>query len=75
MLLEILTWVDDYNHNMNSVDLANQHRQSYDTQKIAYQTWFPLLHWILDQAAINAYKIATILKTWPKDEHSVHLEF
>jgi hypothetical protein len=32
MLLEILTWVDDYNYNMNSVDLANQFRQSYDTQ-------------------------------------------
>jgi hypothetical protein len=31
MLLDILTWVNDYNHNMNSVDLANQHRQSYDT--------------------------------------------
>src|SRR5277367_5950594 len=31
MLLEILTWVDDYNHNMNSVDLANQYRQPYDT--------------------------------------------
>jgi hypothetical protein len=58
MLLEILTWVDDYNHNMNSVDLANQFQQSYDTQQIAYCTWIPLFHWILDQAAINAYKLA-----------------
>ena len=47
-LLDILTWVDDYNHNMNSLDLANQHRQPYDTQQIAYRTWVPLLHWILD---------------------------
>jgi hypothetical protein len=31
MILDILTWVDDYNHNTNSVDLANQHRQLYDT--------------------------------------------
>jgi hypothetical protein len=31
MILNILTWVDDYNHNMNSVDLANQHQQPYDT--------------------------------------------
>lgn len=75
MLLDILTWVDDYNHHMNSVDLANQHRQPYDTQQIAYRTWIPLLHWVLDQAAINAFKIATILKTWSKDNHSVHLEF
>jgi hypothetical protein len=32
MILDILSWVDDYNHNMNAVDLANQHRQPYDTQ-------------------------------------------
>ena len=24
--LDIPTWVDDYNHNINSVNLANQHR-------------------------------------------------
>jgi len=28
---------------MNSVDLANQFRQAYDTQQIAYRTWLPLL--------------------------------
>ena len=44
MLLDILTQVDDYNYHMNSVDLANQHRQPYDTQRIAYRTWIPLLH-------------------------------
>jgi Transposase IS4 len=48
MLLEILTWVDDYNYNMNSVDLANQLRQPYDTQKIVYRTWIPLFYWILN---------------------------
>jgi len=63
MPLEIPTWVDDYNHNMNSVDLANQHRQPYDTQQIAYRTWILLLHWILDQAAINAYKLTIVGKT------------
>jgi len=60
---------------MNSVDLANQYRQPYDTQRIAYRTWIPLLHWILDQAAINAYKLATIGKTWPGNNISAHLEF
>jgi hypothetical protein len=74
MDLNIPTWVDDYNHNMNSVDLANQFRQPYDTQKIAYRTWIPLLHWVLDQAAINAYKLATVGKSWRKDD-SAHLEF
>ena len=61
---------------MNSVDLANQFWQAYDTQYIAYCTWIPLLHWILDQATINAYKLANIAGTWPNsDHHSVHLEF
>jgi hypothetical protein len=64
MILDIPTWINDYNHNMNAVDLANQHQQPYDTQRIAYRTWIPLLHWILDQAAINAYKLAVVEKTW-----------
>lgn len=72
MDLKILTFIDDYNHNMNSVDLANQHRQPYDTQQITYQTQVLLLHWILDQAAMDAYKLTIIGKTWPKDHH---LEF
>src|SRR5438270_537665 len=37
-LLEIPSFIDDYNHYMNSVNLANQYRQAYDTQKIAYWT-------------------------------------
>ena len=75
MLLDILTQVDNYNYNMNSIDLANQFRQAYDTQRIAYRIWIPLLYWILDQAAINAYKIAIISKTWSKKDDSAHLEF
>jgi hypothetical protein len=31
LALDIPTFIDDYNHYMNSVDLANQHRQPYDT--------------------------------------------
>jgi len=69
--LEIPSFIDDYNHHMNSVDLANQFREVYDTQQIAYRTWFPLFHWVLDQAAINAYKIGLVGKTWTKS----HLEF
>jgi hypothetical protein len=67
-------FIDDYNHHMNSVDLANQHRQPYNTQQIAYRTWILLLHWLLDQAAINAYKLAAIGKTWPNKDLD-HLEF
>jgi hypothetical protein len=73
-ILTILKFIDDYNHHMNSVDLANQLRQPYSTQKLAYRTWIPLFHWILDQAAINAYKIATIAEAWPKAS-SAHFKF
>jgi hypothetical protein len=42
--LEIPCFINDYNHLMNSIDLANQFRQAYNTQQIAYQMWIPLLH-------------------------------
>ena len=57
MKLDISVWVDDYNHNMNSVDLVNQFHEAYNTQQIMYQNWLPLLHWILNQVAINTYKL------------------
>src|SRR4051812_4393528 len=41
MELEIPCFINDYNHHMNSVDLANQFREAYDTQQIAYRTWIP----------------------------------
>ena len=71
MELEIPCFINDYNHHMNSVDLANQFRQVYDTQQIAYRTWNPLFYWVLDQAAINTYKLGVVGKTWTKG----HLEF
>lgn len=37
-ILVILKFINDYNYYMNSVDLANQLRQPYSTQKLAYQT-------------------------------------
>ncbi len=63
--LDILIFINDYNANMNGVDLANQHREA-----IAYRTWLLLFHWILDQAVINAYKLAKAKGTWKS-----HLEF
>ena len=72
MELAIPVVIDDYNGNMNGVDLANQLRSVYDTQRMAYRTWLPLFYWILDQSAINAYILAKTKGTWKKDKH---LEF
>ena len=44
--LEIPCFINDYNQ-MNSIDLAHKFREAYDTQRIAYQTWIPLLYWVL----------------------------
>jgi hypothetical protein len=38
MGLETSCFINNYNHYMNSDDLANQFRQAYDTQQIAYRT-------------------------------------
>lgn len=71
MELEIPCFINNYNYHMNSVDLANQFRQVYNTQQIAYQIQIPLFYQVLDQAAINAYKLGVVGKTWTKG----HLEF
>lgn len=46
--------IDDYNHNMNGVDRANQLRASYSTQLKALRNWLPLFYWILDTSIVNA---------------------
>ena len=38
-LSEVLipTFINDYHHNMNDVDLTNQLQEAYDIQRIAYR--------------------------------------
>jgi hypothetical protein len=58
--LEIPVYINDYNLNINAVDLANQFREAYEIQRIGYRTWLPLFYWILNQAVINTYKLTYI---------------
>jgi hypothetical protein len=37
----IPTFIDDYNHNMNDVDLANQYRALYETHMSVRCNWLP----------------------------------
>ena len=39
--LKILKVIDDYNHYMNGVDIADQLRSYYSTQKVAQRNWMP----------------------------------
>jgi Transposase IS4 len=53
--------VDDYNHHMNGIDVADQLRSYYNTQQAVRRNWMPLFFWLLDTAIINAYRITRTL--------------
>ncbi|EDN04817.1 predicted protein [Histoplasma mississippiense (nom. inval.)] len=55
--LKIPLIIDDYNHHMNGVDLANQYQAAYTSHRVTYHTWLPILYWLIDSAAINAYRL------------------
>src|SRR6266498_112357 len=49
--------IDDYNYNMNGVDVADQLRSYYNTQQTVRRNWMPLFFWLLDTVIVNAYRI------------------
>ncbi|KAG9061872.1 hypothetical protein KI688_007023 [Linnemannia hyalina] len=59
-LLPIQKIIDDYNHHMNGVDIADQLRSYYSTQLRTYRAWVPIFFWLLDTTIINAYLINRI---------------
>lgn len=56
-LLNIPKVIDNYNFNMNGVDVSDQYRSYYSTQLTVYRTWMPFFFWILDTAIVNAYRL------------------
>ena len=60
--LSISVFIDDYNHHMNAVDLANQYRSSYEVHRTGYRNWLPLLYFFIDAAVVNAYRLQYIYK-------------
>jgi hypothetical protein len=56
-LMDIPIVIDDYNHKMNGVDIADQLRSYYSTQLTARRTWVPLFFWLLDTVIVNSYLI------------------
>ena len=54
-ILPIPQIIDDYNHNMNKVDWADQLHTSYSTQLKALHNWLSLFFWILDTSIVNAF--------------------
>jgi len=45
--------IDDYNHYMGGIDIADQLRGYYNCQLTVHRTWFPLLFWLLDTVLVN----------------------
>jgi hypothetical protein len=42
--LQIPRFIDDYNHYMGGVDLANQFREAYETHRPTFRNWWPLFY-------------------------------
>ncbi|RUO95935.1 hypothetical protein BC936DRAFT_142939, partial [Jimgerdemannia flammicorona] len=55
--LKIPKIIDDYNHHMCGVDIADQRRGYYNTQIRSFRTWMPLFFWILDTAVVNCHLV------------------
>ncbi|CAG8805876.1 2702_t:CDS:2, partial [Cetraspora pellucida] len=55
--LPISRVIDDYNHHMGGVDIADQLRGYYGIQLPVRRTWMPLFYWLLDTSIINSYLI------------------
>jgi hypothetical protein len=47
--------IDDYNHHMGGVDIADQRRGYYHTQLPTCRNWMPLFFWLLDTVIVNSY--------------------
>jgi hypothetical protein len=57
-ILPIPGAIDDYNHHMGGVDIADQLRASFSTQQRGVKPWRPLFYWLLDTTIINAFRIS-----------------
>jgi hypothetical protein len=57
-LLPIPGAIDDYNHFMGRVDIADQLRAGFSTQQRGVKPWRPLFYWLLDSTIINAFRIS-----------------
>ena len=76
--LPIPDFIDLYNHFMNGVDVADQLRCYYDTQRIHLKTWKPLWHFLLNTTVCNSYKIVNTTEQRPYCElrkHEAHKGF
>ena len=70
--LAIPEFIDLYNHFMNGVDVADQLRSYYTSQRVHLKTWKPLWHFLLDTTVCNCFKIASATPQRPYTELQSH---
>jgi hypothetical protein len=71
--LLILIFIDDYNHNIGGVDIANQLQEAYKTHRATRRNWWPLFYWLIDVVVINNY---CLYRVYIKNESPfTYLEF
>ena len=70
--LAIPNYIDMYNHFMNGVDVADQLRSYYNTQKSHWKSWKALQHFLLDTTITNAYLQAHSTPDRLQAEHWTH---
>jgi Transposase IS4 len=56
--LSIPTFIDDYNHYIGGVDLANQYKAAYKTHKSIRRSWSCILLALIDIIVVNSYQIS-----------------
>jgi hypothetical protein len=76
-LLPIPGAINDYNHHMGGVDIADQLRVKFSTQQRGVKPWRPLFYWLLDTTIINALRLSEHKKKAKllRSEKSVHRAF
>jgi hypothetical protein len=73
--LEIPVFIDDYNHYMGGVDLANQYRAVYETHRTTLRNWWPLFYWLIDITVVNAFRLHQLHQLALGAKALTHLEF
>jgi hypothetical protein len=55
LALPVILSIDDYNYNMNGIDITDQLRAEITTYRITRQSWFLYWFWLLDITIVNAF--------------------
>ena len=69
------TVVDFYNHNMNGVDIADQHSVYYSFQQKTWKWWCKVFFWLMEATVVNSYVLYEQSVTAAGDRPRSHLTY